>query len=149
MNKFDLLDHFDKYLSSLTPKSFTDFSERLLQKLYPQEDIEIKGSIKKNNHCIIAGSLCKPQFLPLEASIDSQSLINTDLVNFKKEIKGLSKFIYLTNNLHLSLSQEHQLELSERYKDFTIEIWNSNIIKQKLYQLSEPDLKYVISEFTM
>ncbi|NCQ18250.1 MAG: hypothetical protein GW805_08005 [Ignavibacteria bacterium] len=149
MDKFTLLEHFEKYLSTLTTKSFTDFSERLLQKLYPQEEIEIKGSIKKNNHCLFLGSLYKPQFLPLASPIDSKSLINTDLVNFKKEIKGLSKFIYLTNNENLTFSPEHLSELKERYSNLSLEVWNSHTIKQKLYQLSEPDLKYVISEFTM
>ena len=86
MDKYNLLEEFDKYLSSLNTKSFTEFCERLLQKLYPKEDIEIKGTIKKNNHCIFSGTLFKPQFIPIESSLDSKSLINTDLVNFKKEL---------------------------------------------------------------
>ncbi len=149
MNKFDLLDHFEKYLSSLTTKSFTDFCERLLQKLYPNEDIEIKGTIKKNNHCIFSGTFFKPQFLPIASPLDSKSLINTDLVSFKKELKGLSKFIYLTNNQNLLLSQEHLTELKQSYSDLSFEIWDGNSIKQKLYQLSEADLEYVIREFKM
>lgn len=149
MNKFDLLDHFEKYLSSLTTKSFTDFCERLLQKLYPNEDIEIKGTIKKNNHCIFSGTLFKPQFIPVESSLDSKSLINTDLVSFKKELKGLSKFIYISNNQNLSVSEEHLTELKQNYSDLSFEIWDCNSIKQKLYQLSEADLEYVIREFKM
>lgn len=149
MYKYNLLAHFEKYLSSLTTKSFTDFCERLLQKLYPNEDIEIKGTIKKNNHCIFSGTLFKPQFIPIESSLDSKSLINTDLVSFKKELKSLSKFIYLTNNQNLLLSQEHRTELKQNYPDLSFEIWDGNSIKQKLYQLSEADLEYVIREFTM
>lgn len=149
MDKYNLLEEFDKYLSSLNTKSFTEFCERLLQKLYPKEDIEIKGTIKKNNHCIFSGTLFKPQFIPIESSLDSKSLINTDLVNFKKELKGLSKFIYITNNQNLSVSEEHLTELKQNYPDLSFEIWNGNSIKQKLYQLSEADLEYVIREFKM
>lgn len=47
MSKFNLLGHFDKYVSSLTAKSFTEFCERLLQKLYPKEDYEIDVLYKK------------------------------------------------------------------------------------------------------
>lgn len=42
MNKYILLEHFEKYLSSLTQKSFTDFCERLLQVLYNLTYEEIK-----------------------------------------------------------------------------------------------------------
>lgn len=149
MHKYNLLEHLDKYLSTLNTKSFTEFCERLLQKLYPKEDIEIKGTIKKNNHCIFSGTLFKPQFIPIESSLDSKSLINTDLVSFKKELKGLSKFIYLTNNQNLLLSQEHRTELNQNYPDLSFEIWNGNSIKLKLSQLSAADLEYVLREFTM
>lgn len=149
MNKFNTLEHFEKYLSSLTAKSFSEFCERLLQKLYPKEDIEIKGTIKKNNHCLFSGTLFKPQFIPIESSFDSKSLINTDLVSFKKELKGLLKFIYITNNQNLSVSEEHLSELKQNYKDISFEIWDGKNIKQKLYQLSVPDLEYVLSEFKM
>ncbi|MBU1678817.1 MAG: hypothetical protein KKD86_08175 [Bacteroidetes bacterium] len=91
----------------------------------------------------------KPQFIPVESSLDSKSLINTDLVSFKQELKGLSKLIYLTNNPNLSLFQEYISELKKNYPDLIIEIWTGNVIKQKLYQLPEPDLEYVISEFKM
>lgn len=149
MIKFNLLDHIDKYLSLLNAKSFTEFCERLLQKLYPNEDIEIKSTIKKNNHCIFSGTLFKPQFIPIESSLESKSLINTDLVNFKKELKGLSKFIYITNNQHLAVSEEHLSELKQNYPELSFEVWNSNSIKLKLSQLSAADLEYVIREFTM
>jgi len=149
MYKYNLLEHFEKYLSSLNTKSFTDFCERLLQKLYPSEEIDIKSTIKKNNHCIFSGTLFKPQYLPIESSLDPKSLINTDLVSFKKELKGLYKFIYLTNNHNLSVSGEHLKELKQNYPELSLEIWNGKSIIQKLYQLSETDLDYVISEFKM
>ena len=149
MYKYDLLEHFEKYLLTINAKSFTEFCERLLQKLYPNEDIEIKGTIKKNNHCIFSGTLFKPQFIPIESSLESKSLINTDLVSFKKELKGLSKFIYLTNNQNLSISEEHLSELKQNYPGLSFEVWNSNSIKLKLSQLSAADLEYVIREFTM
>ena len=149
MNKFNLLEHFDKYLSSLNTKSFTEFCERILQKLYPNEDIEIKGTIKKNNHCIFSGTLFKPQFIPVESSLDSKSLINTDLVSFKQELKGLSKFVYLTNNQNLSVSEEHLTELKQNYPALSFEIWNGKSIKLKLSQLSAADLEFVLREFTM
>lgn len=47
MGKYLTIEHFEKYLSSVTSKSFTVFSERLLQKLYPNEDIEINEPYKK------------------------------------------------------------------------------------------------------
>jgi hypothetical protein len=149
MNKFDLSELFDNYLSSLKTKSFTDFCERMLQKLYPNEDIEIKGTIKKNNHCIFSGTLFKPQFIPVESSLDSKSLINTDLVSFKQELRGLSKFIYVTNNQNLSVSEEHLTELKQNYPALAFEIWNGKSIKLKLSQLSSADLEYVLREFKM
>lgn len=42
MDKYFTLEHFEKYLSSLTHKSFTDFCERLLQKLYKLTYEEVK-----------------------------------------------------------------------------------------------------------
>jgi hypothetical protein len=154
MEKFNLLNHFNKYLSSLNTKSFIEFCERLLQKLYPNEDIEIlvpsgKGTIKKNSHCIFSGTLFKPQYIPLESTFDSTSLIKTDLVSFKKELKGLSKFIYITNNQKLSLSEEHLTELKQNYPALSFVVWNGNSIKLKLSQLSAADLEYVLREFTM
>lgn len=149
MNKFNLLEHFDKSLSSLNSKSFTEFCERLLQKLYPNEEFEIKGTIKKNNHCLFLSTLFKPQFIPVESPLDSKSLINTDLVSFKQELKGLSKFIYVTNNQNLSVSEEHLTELKQNYPDLSFEVWNGNSIKLKLSQLSAADLEYVLREFTM
>lgn len=149
MNKVNLLQQLENYLSTLNTKSFTDFTERLLQKLYPQEDIVLEGTIKKNNHCIIAGSLYKPQFLPVASNINSNSIINTDLVNFKNEIKKSSKLIYLTNNSNFSFSEEYKADLIKKYPNLSVEIWSPKSIQLKLLQLNEQDFDFVLAEFMM
>jgi len=42
MEKYLTFEHFEKYLSALTTKSFTEFCERLLYKLYNFTYEEVK-----------------------------------------------------------------------------------------------------------
>lgn len=149
MDKYQKAEQFVNYLANQNAKTFYDFTEKFLQILYPSEEIEIKTKLKKDSYCIVSSILFKPFHIPLDTVIDSKSILNSDVVNYSKELKGLSKFIYITNNSHFTISEEFKSATAKKYPNLSFELWNHRVLNQKLITLSEESLNDLLGEFQL
>jgi len=149
MEKLEHLKNLDSYLLNINPKSFLELCERLLQKLYPENDIQLNGK-NKSNYCVLDGLFYKPHHIPFDGStIDIKSIINSDLITFSKQLKTANRFIYITNSPLFEINNTLLTGLRGKNPKLKIEVWSPVRLRNKLITLSDEELQDVLGDYNL
>lgn len=149
MEKLKHLSSLDSYLLNINPKSFLVLCEKLLQKLYPDDNVQL-NSKKKANYCVLDSLFFKPCHISFDgAQIDFQSIINTDLITFSKQLKTANKLIYITNNPLFEITDTILSGLRGKNPKLKIEVWTPVRLRNKLITLNDEELKEVLGDYNL
>ena len=139
----------EDYIKAIEHTHFQGFCDRLLLKIYPHDYTPVRaggknGDMKNDGYCHISRTFFQAHASRGESAAKIKSKVETDLKGCLEKQRDVQKFIYITNDT-LTGEIEHFIDnLRNEHKPLIIETWSPKLIIEKIKDLQEIDIEYII-----
>ncbi len=139
----------EDYIKAIEATHFQDFCDRLLLKLYPNDYTPVRaggrnGDMKNDGYCYITRTFFAAHATRGEAAQKTKDKIKGDLDGCLAKQSNVLNFIYLTNDTLIGEIEVFVDSLRTQYSGVQIETWGPKKLIEKIKELSEKEIEYVI-----
>jgi len=139
----------EDYIKAIEYTHFQDFCDRFLLKIYPNEYVPVRaggrnGDMKNDGYCFINRIFFQAHATRGESAKTTKGKIEEDLKGCLQKWNDVKEFIYITNDTPIGEVENFVDNLRNQHQQLIIQIWSPKIIIEKLKDLDDKDLEYII-----
>lgn len=139
----------EDYIKAIEYTHFQDFCDRFLLKLYPDDYTPVRaggrnGDMKNDGYCFVARIFFQAHATRGESAKTTKEKIKKDLEGCLDKWDNVKEFIYITNDTLIGEIENFVDNLRKDYPKTTITTWTPKIIIEKIKDLSQKDIEYII-----
>jgi hypothetical protein len=141
------------HIFSLSGSSFQHLCNRLLLKEFPEEFVPtrsggVKGDLKNDGYCYFSKIFFQCHGTRGQATSKLKNKITEDLTGCLKYHKGVSKFIFITNDTNLADIEDHLQILRVQFREVIVEPWGIDKLSLLIQKYSIEEVEYILG-FTL
>jgi hypothetical protein len=139
----------EDYIKAIEYTHFQDFCDRLLLKIYPDDYVPVRaggrnGDMKNDGYCLMKRVFFQAHATRGESAKTTKSKIENDLRGCLEKWDDVREFIYITNDTPIGEVENHLDSLRKENPAVKIRIWSPKVIVEKMKDLNEMDIEYII-----
>ncbi|WP_457618078.1 hypothetical protein [Lutibacter sp.] len=139
----------EDYIKAIEFTHFQDFCDRMLLKLYPNDYIPVRaggrnGDMKNDGYCFVSRIFFQAHATRGESANKTKEKIEKDLKGCLAKWNNIKEFVYITNDTLIGGIENFVDELRIKYKEISITTWSPKIIIEKIKDLPQKDIEYII-----
>ncbi len=139
----------EDYIKAIEHTHFQDFCDRLLIKLYPDDYTPVRaggrnGDMKNDGYCFVSRIFFQAHATRGESAKTTKDKIKKDLEGCLDNWDNVKEFIYITNDTLIGEIENFVDNLRKDYLKITITTWTPKKIIDKIKDLSQKDIEYII-----
>jgi len=137
-------------ISSIEGLEFQDFCDRMLLRLYPKDYTPVRaggrnGDMKNDGYCFVERIFFQAHATRGEAAKKTKKKIKEDLELCLIKQTDVKTFIYITNTTLIGEVEKFVDDLRRQNLNVIIETWTPKRIMEKLKDLSDKDIEFIIA----
>jgi len=137
-------------INSIEASEFQDFCDRMLLRLYPKDYTPVRaggrnGDMKNDGYCFVERIFFQAHATRGEAAKKTQKKIQKDLEGCLLKQSDVKSFIYITNDTFIGETETFVDSLRKSYPTVNIETWTPKRIMEKIKDLPEKDIEFIIA----
>ena len=139
----------EDYIKAIEHTHFQDFCDRLLLKLYPKDYTPVRaggrnGDMKNDGYCFISRIFFQAHATRGESANKTKTKIKEDLEGCLSKWSDVKEFTYITNDTLIGEIENFVDGLRKTHATIVIDTWTPKKIIEKIKDLSQKDIEYII-----
>lgn len=139
----------EDYIKAIEASHFQDFCDRLLIRLYPDDFTNVRaggrnGDMKNDGYCYMTRVFFQAHATRGETAAKTKAKIEEDLTGCLAKWNDVKEFIYITNDTLIGEVENFVDNLRQKHNSIEIRTWTPKIIIDKVKDLPEKDIEYII-----